>query len=265
MLYDTLCQLGVGISASQRARERVPLHEPLKLLKPNHTNMKKTIIALLALAGVAAAAETPPAWNFVDNGDGTATYSLTLQGNYSIDLGELAIKDNESFTLVVETKASGWANEYGTGLVSTSNPYVGSNGDNNFRMYFGRPGHNTEMVVFGGNRWDYNSSEAKLTGVDTSAVPTEPSQSTPLTLGMIFTFDGSKMIVTNSENSQVSFSIVESNVVGSFNFATLTNTGAASIPNAETYISITKAVPEPTTATLSLLALAGLAARRRRK
>ncbi|MBR5886917.1 MAG: PEP-CTERM sorting domain-containing protein [Akkermansia sp.] len=193
-----------------------------------------------------------------------------MTGDYNIELGDAAIKNGESFTMIVETTASGWANQYGTGLVSTSNPYGGSNGADNFRMYFGRPGHNNEPVVFGFNNWEYNSREGKLTGVDMTAAPVAPSQDTPLTLGMIFTYDGSKVVVTNSENSQVKFAINENHIVSSFNFSTLTNTGAASMPNAETFISITKAytapvVPEPTTATLSLLALAGLAARRRRK
>ncbi|MBE6409477.1 MAG: hypothetical protein E7034_02640 [Akkermansiaceae bacterium] len=41
--------------------------------------MKKTIIALMALTGAAVAATTPE-WSFVDNGNGTATYSVTLNG-----------------------------------------------------------------------------------------------------------------------------------------------------------------------------------------
>lgn len=223
----------------------------------------------MAMAGMAFA--STPDWNIVDNGDGTATYSITLSGNYNIDLGEAAIQNGESFTMIVETKASGWANSYGTGLVSTTNPYAGSNGANEFRMYFGRPENNTESVVFGFNNWEYNSTEAKLTDIDTSAAPVDPSQETPLTLGMFFTYDGSKVLITNSENSQVKFTINENNIVTSFNFAKLTSQGAASLPaDAVTTISISKAytapvVPEPTTATLSLLALAGLAARRRRK
>ena len=57
----------------------------------------------------------------------------------------------------------------------------------------------------------------------------------------------------------------------SFGESEVDNAGAYGIDNdAETYIVITKtlredAIPEPSTATLSLLALAGLAARRRRK
>ncbi len=243
--------------------------------------MKKTIIALMALAGAAMAATTPE-WSFVDNGNGTATYSVTLNGNYTIDLGKAAIENGEAFTMTVETKASGWANQYGSGLVSTNDPYsyntAPEQADNNFRMYFGSA-NNTERVVVGINRWSYGSNESKLTGIDVSNVPALESGSatktvSPLTLGMVLTYNGSSLLtITNTADSDIKFSISESNVVGTFNFATLTNTGVASMPDAETFISITKAytapitpaVPEPTTATLSLLALAGLAARRRRK
>lgn len=239
-----------------------------KLFQLILTPMKKTLVTLMAMAGTVIA--SAPEWNFVDNNDGTATYSITLTGDYNIDLGDAAIQNGETFTLYVETIASGWANGYGTGLVATSNPYDGSNGADNFRMYFGRPGNNSQSVVFAFNNWTYDSNESKLTGVDASAAPVDPTQETPLTLGMVFTYNGSSVLVTNSENSQVLFTINESNIVTSFNFAKLTNMGAASIPNAVTTISITKAytapvVPEPTTATLSMLALAGLAMRRRRK
>ena len=243
--------------------------------------MKKTIIALMALTGAAVAATTPE-WSFVDNGNGTATYSVTLNGNYTIALGEAAIENGEAFTLIVETTASGWANQYGSGLVSTNDPYnyntTAEKADDNFRMYFGSD-NNSERVVVGINRWSYGSSESKLTGVDASNVPALKTGSnaetvSPLTLGMVLTYNGSNLLtVTNTADSDIKFSISESNIVGSFNFATLTNTGAASIPNAQTSISITKAytapiapaVPEPATATLSLLALAGLVMRRRRK
>lgn len=52
--------------------------------------MKKALIALSILTGAAMAATTPE-WNFADNGNGTATYSVTLNGNYNIDLGAAAI------------------------------------------------------------------------------------------------------------------------------------------------------------------------------
>lgn len=113
--------------------------------------MKKTIIALMALTGAAVAATTPE-WSFVDNGNGTATYSVTLNGNYTIALGEAAIENGEAFTLIVETTASGWANQYGSGLVSTNDPYnyntTAEKADDNFRMYFGSD-NNSERVVVG--------------------------------------------------------------------------------------------------------------------
>ena len=247
--------------------------------------MKKTIITLMALACSVGVAATTPEWVIADHGNGTATYSITLTGDYTIDLGEAAIKGGESFTMTVETEASGWANGWGTGLVGTKDPYGSDGSNDNFRVYFGHVSSN-EKLVYNLNGWAYEQSSGDACP-DYSGV----AESGPLTLGFTFTFvnsddaledgenetsgGGNYFTIANSQNSDVTFSYTDYNIVGSFNFATLTNESTtASMPSgAVTTISITKAysapdtpgVPEPATATLSLLALAGLAARRRRK
>ena len=257
--------------------------------------MKKTLITLLALGGLAMGTEETPAtpatpatpdWTITDHGDGTATYSITLNGSYYINLGDAAISDGESFSMSVETTASRWGNDWGTGLVGTSNPYAanGTKGDDEFIVYIGRADKN-EKLIYALNNWNYTKSDIG-TGegkVDYTNAANSPSEEAPLTLGVTFTFvnaddaedDNDYFVIESTDNSDVAFSFRDDNIVRSFNFSTLINYGGTSgagaenlvrLPdNAVTTISITKAVPEPTTATLSLLALAGLAARRRRR
>lgn len=256
--------------------------------------MKKALIALVILTG-AAMAGTTPKWNFTDNGNGTATYSVTLNGNYNIDLGAAAITNGESFTMTVECTAPSWGNEWGTGLVGTENPYSadGKKYDDAFVVYVGRKTNNPKLI------YALNDSRYEQK-VDYTEASQNPSAESPLTLGMTFTYVNSKdagladgaaesndggnyFTISSTADSDVAFSFTEYDIQASFNFATLTNYGVTSgagggsvvgMPDsAVTTISITKAytapaapaVPEPTTATLSLLALAGLAARRRRK
>lgn len=255
--------------------------------------MKKTIITLLALAGVAIGeSTTTPKWTITNNGDGTATYTATLEGEYNINLGEAAIKNGESFILTIETSATGWANAYGSGLAGTTNPFDAESKkyDDAFTVYIGAsPGN--KKLIYALNDWVYTKTETD--GVDYTGVPASINAVTPLTLGFTFTYvnstdaglpeganesttSGNYFTISNSANSDVTFDFIDYNICASFNFDKLINYGVtggkdggstSSMPNAITTISITKAytIPEPTTATLSLLALAGLAARRRRK
>ncbi len=68
-------------------------------------------------------------------------------------------------------------------------------------------------------------------------------------------------------NGQQSFTFIENNASTSANFASLlwTNSGGEKFHNIKVSKLDNKVIPEPATATLSLLALAGLAARRRRR
>lgn len=239
--------------------------------------MKKKLMLISCLVSAAAMADTQtttPDWTVVDNGDGTLTYTATVSGNYNFSLGDAAITDGESFTLSVETTADGWANGWGTGLVGTVDPYNRSWNADNFGVYFGRPTHNTTQLEVDVNLWSYKDGE-KFN--DISYTKTDIENASSLTLGFTFQFvnstdaaDGNNYIVMGTtQNSDVQFSsVMDDNVVTSYNFAALTNTGAASMTNPVTTIVITKpgslSVPEPATVTLSLLALAGLVARRRR-
>ena len=251
--------------------------------------MKKTIIALMALAGIASAAA--PEWSAVQTDPTHVTYTTTQTGSFTFDsLGDAAISNGESFTLTMR-------------FTCTSNPFVqgnalsflaakaGSQNDlydiggehNQFRLYI-RPGDEFVQLSINGYNYGHNTG-GNNSEYYTSTLPAVVSQETPVTLAFQFIYlndadapDGdSDFTFASLPESQIQLSISDHNIVKTFNFSDLTNyTGSYNNCPADmvTTISITKAgqlpidptpsIPEPTTATLSLLALAGLAARRRR-
>ena len=251
--------------------------------------MKKTIIALMALAGVAAAdvADTP-VWTTTSTAPGKVTYSFTQTGSFDFtDLGGAAIKDGESFSLTLEIYAPSNPFLQGGGLSFLSakngtNDLYNINGDNNQFRFYVRPGDG--IVNFSVNGWVYgmggDAGTALQNAVYTAPAPDSVSAETPVKLGITFTYvngtdaaDGDNYItLAPTADSQFQFDVhKDNNCVRTFNFSDLTNyteTYTNAPADIITTVSITKAgelVPEPTTATLSLLALAGLAARRRRK
>lgn len=236
--------------------------------------MKKSLIALLVF-GCTVMAEDP-IWNMQINTNGTATWTTTLVGGFNFDLGDLAIKDGESFTLSVKQTATSWANGYGTGVISTGDPYDANRENDQFRFYVGKTGTDNAKVIMDVNGWEYDSSKDRLDGYTNNA-PQDPSAEAPLTLGFVFQFvngddaanSNDYFVLSSAPGADVVFAKTDDNIVRSFNFSHLQNTSSqAALPgDVVTTISITKEylVPEPATATFSLLALAGFAARRRRK
>lgn len=240
--------------------------------------MKKTLIAFLALGSLAMADTTRPTsgdWDYVINQDGTRTFSITLSGGFDASLQDiLAIMPGESFTLEVTQTATSWANNYGTALIGAGGDiYNNIGGNNQFRFYVGKTGSGNDGMHMNVNGWDYNSSGVEnYSQADASATP---SAEFPLTIGFVFTFvnaadapDGNDYFTFSpTEGSQVTWDPkTDYNVVRSYNFANLTNVSTqAGLPaDVVTTIKLTKTSPEPATATLSLLALAGLCARRKR-
>ncbi len=198
--------------------------------------MKKTIIALMALAGVAAATPAEDVTNAILSSGYQAGDAFTL--TFTID--------NTSFdgytTAPVVTLAPSW------NINSQAGTYLGFSDTNN--------------SVDGG----LTTSEASYTSGNTYEV-----------LGTINVGAEGWFYQVNGLNT-LTFTITESTLTmtkGSSDVATLEIAGGLTASNVVlgshiTGISglsftTTPAVPEPTTATLSLLALAGLASRRRRK
>lgn len=206
--------------------------------------MKKTVITLLALAGIAAAADTAVFDFKADN--------LTAQ-----DLTAITLTDElTQYTATIET-----AGEYAlTGGTWSGDTVTGANAD--YIAANSKATGATLSLTLGGLVAGGKYDVTIVTGVPfegagawNSMNTTNSYESTSLAFGSqnvqvrnITTYD-----VTGIEadaNGEITFSIGKHSDAHTASF---------------NYASITAAVPEPTSATLSLLALAGLAARRRRR
>ena len=227
--------------------------------------MKKTLIALMALASVAAAdtytSSTPGKSSAAAQGNyygctlapANSTYLTT---DVTADLGELNL---DSMTLL--TRSSGSSTVDMKVAVYT---YVG---DNTIGTYLGSSSSTGTTVA--------NNATITLTFSDITIDPTARYMflfvKADATDEILATFDGYKSVatnwgisVTNSFSSQIpsGWGTYKGKEINSWegNYIPVTTLTMSTIE-----APITPSVPEPATATLSLLALAGLAARRRRK
>ena len=268
--------------------------------------MKKTLITLLALAGVAAAADkvqidfgrydaTTEGYYNIYVAEGYATDQHTANyvngatsatTTHSLTLGEQAIKLTYQHTTGqgdcggkglmpnLTTEEAGWKNAYvgdlpsgvqgnvsdgittqtpngGTHTLTFSNLAAGTYTLSAFGGYNGKDRMANMSITLGNGlsaNWSYQGC---LNGTWSESATATGSSITMITLGneqtnhgYYFTADG----ITVEEGASLSVTIAGTG-------------GYARTPL--NYVSLM--VPEPTTATLSLLALAGLAARRRRR
>lgn len=241
--------------------------------------MKKTIITLLALASVAGAVTEYTA-TFADSktseltsershiifGDTTATTPLTLT-SWMVEFS--LTKFSDAGTLLAVTPSDPAAGS-GVGLRTNGADGVG--------------------IMFSNSNSYYGNSKTDKIFVDSSKV----SATTPLTLryaydaksNMLYLYDvTNEKIISHELEAELILSSVAANHDGSdvknvtqfmtmskkFNFTLSSVTDMSSLAGNDaafvTYVKTktTVSIPEPATATLSLLALAGLCARRRRK
>lgn len=248
--------------------------------------MQKTFFAIFAMVSVALAGA--PEWVAVQTDPTHVTYTTIQTGSFDFDsLGDASISNGESFSITMEFYAVSNPFRQGNALSflaaknkSTNDLYDISGGDNQFRFYV-RPGDG--IVNFNVNGWTYGHGADAGTSVSdyhyTAPAPGDVSATSPVKFGLTFTYvnsedatDGNNYFTLSpTADSQIQFStLTDGNIVRAFNFSDLTNyTGNYNNAPQDmvTTISITKegVIPEPATATLSLLALAGLAVRRRRK
>ncbi len=229
--------------------------------------MKKTIIALFALAGVAAADTVPLTlpgaddftWIAGSNASGIGT------GSSAEIIQQLASAITDS--TIGNTDLTGWFGGTGQAYAQTSYNDITINSTNSF-TFKSRPALSGEYVALGVSLdeaasaitltfsndkkvgyslWSYDSASATateligttgLTAAGTVEVTYDAAEVKPSTLFVVWTANPS----TGAEGGNTQVNI--SNIGLSYS---------------------TAPIPEPATATLSLLALAGLAARRRRR
>ena len=243
--------------------------------------MKKTIITLLALAGVAAAADNAPieydAYLLQLNNTGTKITSLTSAR------GQIWFNEDAA-TL------SSWMIEFSLDKLNGGNDVL-------FTNSCGAPGATNERHGLSVYSW-YNQTGVTIgkdklhfTGAANLTFPSNPKL--PVTLRLAYDAVGDMAYLYCVETGAITsvttatdYTLKGSTIGGAsdvsglgsfwtdggkdnFTIHTVTDMGALA-GNADSFAEYVKtktvpAVPEPTTATLSLLALAGLAARRRRK
>ncbi len=231
--------------------------------------MKKTIVALMALAGVALAdtitLTMPSTANNGGNGNTTALQAITkfadnVDGGYMFNNGGV-VTPATSFSEGILTTADGL-----TSLTLAPRTGAGGSGE--------------AIVLSGTNLYGYSVDSFTFAINESSCTTTADIA---LTLAVIQNVDNTWNVVENSVgtltlNSGAELTLTLSESIdwnASYKVvAVIDNTakklgGGPSPTYTMTGISMTavaaSAIPEPTTATLSLLALAGLAARRRRK
>ena len=272
MLYTALGSIGVGLSASRRAWERVPLHELLETLKINHSNMKKTLITLAACTGAVFAEE--PEWTALtlNGGSGNQTNNVltdTATGTNYLTGGQGSVNWTESYDFLTTWKTSFTLTDT---ALANAEIWSSNNAGNDPRGMILCVTSNGSLVL-GGKK--ANPAFVSTTdGVVTAGTPIT------ITLACVATENLYGEIVAvqytlSAGNSTVTYDLTQDQIANSngWNYKFYDNTGTRFITNGNaeqlSNIAVWRGdniiIPEPTTATLSLLALAGLAVRRRRK
>lgn len=244
--------------------------------------MKKTIIALLALAGVAVAQGADVTFTTTNSlteatgGYGAKGFLLNLNGTAlttTSNPGGTALKglvQLESMTLHTGS-ADGWANNGIFSLVIT---------DTDFSIV----GWSTTLSTANTQNYTWNF----VSGANNEAVVLDSTKDYLVLADSATSFTLGEALIKNNKfmrfsstgvidygANKLDFNSTTDDVYSGLEFVTVTDPGDGnayasyalnqSAQYAPNVTIVTKLVPEPTTATLSLLALAGLAARRRRK
>ena len=233
--------------------------------------MKKTFIALLALAGIAGA----EVLTFTPQVDDEATWTTGVSFSSQNGSSDLSL----TFVSITEWHKDGYngtitENDY-TGANGIS-PVVqfleGTNGNNSWTLTFEITNNTNNAITLGGFSTVANAvnSEGGMhdNGINKlwTLVKLQQSETAYTTLGESYAELGAD---SASGTSSVTFSqdvVIDAKASQTFTMTFDRRSGEGGKTGFANITSIgVNVVPEPTTATLSLLALAGLAARRRRK
>jgi len=233
--------------------------------------MKKTFIALLALAGIAGA----EVLTFTPQVDDEATWTTGVSFSSQNGSSDLSL----TFVSITEWHKDGYQ-----GTI-TENTYTGangispvvqflesSNGNNSWTLTFKIANNTNNAITLGGFSTVANAvtSEGGMHGNGINKLWTlvklQQSGTAYTTLGESYAELGAS---SASGTSSVTFSqdvVIDAKASQTFTMTFDRRLGEGGSTGFANITSIgVNVVPEPTTATLSLLALAGLAARRRRK
>lgn len=259
--------------------------------------MKKTIISFLVLAGLAAADTQYFDFGSMSSSDAIGITSSGVSGELSVMNGSYSFVADQTITLsqTVSDK-NGWCDPFSGTLPSafsgstyvdslTTQSYSGSTGVFTLKLT-GLDNGVYDLDVFGGLIGKDNLAEMTITiagggdSVEWSNVRSTDTNGDWVNNG--YTINGSTVTIssidsTNADNNNQShysgitkgYQVSATNVEVTDGNLTLTvagqgwnNSYARTVLNG---VALQMVVPEPATATLSLLALVGLAARRRRK
>ena len=231
--------------------------------------MKKTIITLLAICGVAGAAPLtlPGTTDFTwiagsnANGIGTGSSAAIIE-----NLAAAITADN-----IGNTDLTGWFGGTGQAYAQSSYNEIKITATNSFE-FVSRPSCGGEYVALGVSLEEAASaitltfSNDKKAGYSLWSYDATTSTATELIATTGLTEAGTVDVTYNTADVNPSTLFV----VWTANPSTGAESNGAKVTISNialsyTAVSAAPAVPEPTTATLSLLALAGLAARRRRR
>ena len=241
--------------------------------------MKKTLIALLALGGMVMGNTIEPVWSMQDINLGTtANTAITLGGDVSLNT-------TDGYTAVITLNWTGvsnaplfWLGTDDGSSYTNSTATVGYKGTDYHNSLFNTSGSNSnaenKFTGEAGALQDYISDVVKQNSKDSSLADKTltfflTSQNGTATL---YSLDYTNAVVQIAAQTGMATGVVTGLHVGHWGTNASQNTGNMSIALYTGVMDTVamqniagKIIPEPATATLSLLALAGLAARRRRK
>ena len=293
MLYTSLNQFGAGISVSRCAGKRLSLPELSEILNNQIiSTMKKTLIALFALASIAMSAEFTSnsylkvdgnvSWNQAGTDKGPKDLFSACAGSSTLgDInGHFTPYQGGSAMPTAQIPIHALGNANGSQLnektLALSDLYNATTLDPRVLLvsYSFISRSNTARTT--GLQLQVSDSSGAVLGVsDDVAYDTNATTDGVYGVGT-FTFSDA---ITLDSNATYTYTILDSSTgrahTGSVNYGEFKTNYASnngfkidglSQTSFHPVISIkTQTIPEPATAALSLLALAGLAARRRRK
>ena len=252
---------------------REEVHPAGCLKSPISITMKKTLITLMALAGGAMAEE--PAWTALtlSGGSGNQTNNVLTNaetGKNYLTGGQGSVNWTEDYEYLTTWKTSFTLNDQ---AVAAADIWSSSNTNNDPRgLTLGVKADGSLALGQRKNVGDYYVST--VAGVVTAGTPIT------ITLSCVTTENRAGEIVgvqytLSAGNSTVTYNLTQDQIKSSdysyykfYDNSTtryITNGNAEQLSDIVVWRGDNLVVPEPTTATLSLLALCGLAARRRRR